>query len=332
MNETTQLIDKFNRKINYIRLSVTDRCDFRCVYCMDERMRFMPRAQLLTLEELALVGQAFVELGVTKIRLTGGEPLVRKNILQLIQTLGNLAGLKELVLTTNGSQLPKMAQSLQAAGIKRINISLDSLKPDRFQELSRMDKLEVVLRGIEAAIQAGFQRVKINTVILKNRNHDEVIDLTQFAIQHGIDISFIEAMPIGIIGDHNRAETFYSNDQIRQDLKQAFTLIPTTETTGGPARYYQIIDTHTRVGFISPHSHNFCETCNRVRVTTEGRLLLCLGQENAVDLRRIIRAHPGEIEPLKQAIVRAIDMKPKGHDFNLERSTQILRHMNVTGG
>lgn len=332
MNETTQLIDKFNRRINYIRLSVTDRCDFRCVYCMDERMRFMPRAQLLTLEELALVGQAFVELGVTKIRLTGGEPLVRKNILQLIQTLGNLAGLKELVLTTNGSQLPKMAQSLQAAGIKRINISLDSLKPDRFQELSRMDKLEVVLRGIEAAIQAGFQRVKINTVILKNRNHDEVIDLTQFAIQHGIDISFIEAMPIGIIGDHNRAETFYSNDQIRQDLKQAFTLIPTTETTGGPARYYQIIDTHTRVGFISPHSHNFCETCNRVRVTTEGRLLLCLGQENAVDLRRIIRAHPGEIEPLKQAIVRAIDMKPKGHDFNLERSTQILRHMNVTGG
>jgi cyclic pyranopterin phosphate synthase len=299
---------------------------------MDERMRFMPRAQLLTLEELALVGQAFVELGVTKIRLTGGEPLVRKNILQLIQTLGNLAGLKELVLTTNGSQLSKMAQSLQSAGIKRINISLDSLKPDRFQELSRVGKLEVVLRGIEAAIQAGFQRIKINTVILKNRNHDEVIALTQFAIQHGIDISFIEAMPIGIIGDHNRAETFYSNDQIRQDLKQAFTLIPTTETTGGPARYYQIIDTHTRVGFISPHSHNFCETCNRVRVTTEGRLLLCLGQENAVDLRRIIRAHPGEIEPLKQAIVKAIDMKPKGHDFNLERSTQILRHMNVTGG
>lgn len=332
MNETTQLIDKFNRKINYIRLSVTDRCDFRCVYCMDERMRFIPRAQLLTLEELALVGQAFVELGVTKIRLTGGEPLVRKNILQLIQTLGNLAGLKELVLTTNGSQLPKMAQSLQAAGIKRINISLDTLKPDRFQELSRMDKLEVVLRGIAAAIQAGFQRIKINTVILKNRNHDEIIALTQFAIQHGIDISFIEAMPIGIIDDHNRAETFYSNDQIRQDLKQAFTLIPTTETTGGPARYYQIINTHTRVGFISPHSHNFCETCNRVRVTTEGRLLLCLGQENAVDLRRIIRAHPGEIEPLKQAIVKAIDMKPKGHDFNLERSTQISRHMNVTGG
>lgn len=332
MNETTQLIDKFNRKINYIRLSVTDRCDFRCVYCMDERMRFMPRAQLLTLEELALVGQAFVELGVTKIRLTGGEPLVRKNILQLIQTLSNLADLKELVLTTNGSQLSKMAQSLQTAGIKRINISLDSLKPDRFQELSRVGKLDIVLRGIEAAIQAGFQRIKINTVILKNRNHDEIIDLTQFAIQHGIDISFIEAMPIGMIDDHNRAETFYSNDQIRQDLKQAFTLIPTTETTGGPARYYQIIDTHTRVGFISPHSHNFCETCNRVRVTTDGRLLLCLGQENAVDLRRIIRAHPGEIEPLKQAIVKAIDMKPKGHDFNLERSTQILRHMNVTGG
>ena len=332
MNETTQLIDKFNRRINYIRLSVTDRCDFRCVYCMDERMRFIPRAQLLTLEELALVGQAFVELGVTKIRLTGGEPLVRKNILQLIQTLGNLAGLKELTLTTNGSQLPKMAQSLQAAGIKRINISLDSLKPERFQELSRVGKLAIVLRGIEAAIQAGFQRIKINAVILKNRNHDEVIDLTQFAIQHQLDISFIEAMPIGIIGDHNRAEAFYSNEQIRQDLKQSFTLIPTTETTGGPARYYQIINTHTRVGFISPHTHNFCDTCNRVRITTEGRLLLCLGQENSVDLRRIIRAHPGEIEPLKQAIVKAVDMKPKGHDFNLESSTQILRHMNVTGG
>lgn len=332
MNETTQLIDKFNRKINYIRLSVTDRCDFRCVYCMDERMRFMPRAQLLTLEELALVGQAFVELGVTKIRLTGGEPLVRKNILQLIQTLGNLASLKELVLTTNGSQLPKMAQSLQMAGIKRINISLDSLKPERFQELSRVGKLAVVLRGIEAAIQAGFQRIKINTVILKNRNHDEVINLTQFAIQHGIDISFIEAMPMGIIGDHNRAEAFYSNEQIRQDLKSTFTLIPTTETTGGPAKYYQIINTPTRVGFISPHTHNFCDTCNRVRITTTGRLLLCLGQENSVDLRRIIRAHPGEIEPLKQAIVKAIDMKPKGHDFNLAGSTQILRHMNVTGG
>ena len=313
-------------------MSVTDRCDFRCVYCMDERMRFMPRAQLLTLEELALVGQAFVELGVTKIRLTGGEPLVRKNILQLIQNLGNLTGLKELTLTTNGSQLSKMAQSLQAAGIKRINISLDSLKPERFQDLSRVGKLAVVLRGIEAAIQAGFQKIKINTVILKNRNHDEVIDLTQFAIQHGLDISFIEAMPMGIIGDHNRAEAFYSNEQIRQDLKQTFTLIPTTETTGGPAKYYQIINTPTRVGFISPHTHNFCDTCNRVRITTAGRLLLCLGQENSVDLRRIIRANPGEIEPLKQAIVKAIDMKPKGHDFNLAGSTQILRHMNVTGG
>lgn len=332
MNGTTQLIDKFNRKISYIRLSVTDRCDFRCVYCMDERMRFLPRAQLLTLEELALVGQAFVELGVTKIRLTGGEPLVRKNILQLVQTLGNLASLKELALTTNGSQLPKMASSLQAAGIKRINISLDSLKPERFQKLSRVGKLATVLHGIAAAIQAGFQRIKINAVILKNRNHDEVIDLTQFAIQHGIDISFIEAMPMGIIDDHNRAEAFYSNEQIRQDLQSTLTLIPTTETTGGPAKYYQIINTPTRVGFISPHTHNFCNTCNRVRVTTEGRLLLCLGQEHSVDLRRIIRAHPGEIEPLKQAIVRAIALKPKGHDFNLDSSTQILRHMNVTGG
>lgn len=328
----SQLIDKFNRKITYVRMSVIDRCDFRCVYCMDEKMTFLPRAQILTLEELEWLGRAFVELGVTKIRITGGEPLVRKNILKLFQGLGSLEGLKELVLTSNGSQLVKMAQPLKEAGVKRINISLDSLKPDRFKKMTRIGKLDVVLRGIEAALKAGFKRVKLNAVILKNRNHDEVIDLVQFAIDHDIDITFIEEMPLGVIGEHDRAEAFYSSAQIRQDLEESFTLLPSVETTAGPSRYYRVIDTNTRVGFISPHSHNFCDTCNRVRVTTEGRLLLCLGQEHSVDLRRVIRANPGDIVPLKQAIVKAMAIKPKGHDFELDDQPQILRYMNATGG
>jgi len=328
----TQLIDKFNRKITYVRLSVTDRCDFRCVYCMDEKMTFVPRAQLLTLEEMELVGRAFVELGVTKIRLTGGEPLVRRNILQLFQGLGKLDGLKELVLTTNGSQLVKLAQPLKAAGVKRINISLDSLKPARFQKMTRTSKLDTVLRGIDAAIKARFQRIKLNAVILKNRNHDEVTDLVQFAIDQGIDISFIEEMPLGNIDEHNRAEAFYSSDQIRHELKHTFNLIPTTETTAGPSKYYKVAHTDTRVGFISPHTHNFCDSCNRVRVTTEGRLLLCLGQEHSIDLRRVIRANPGDIKPLKQAIIKAIAIKPKAHEFELDKEPHILRYMNMTGG
>lgn len=328
----SQLIDKFNRKITYVRMSVTDRCDFRCVYCMEEKMTFLPRAQLLTLEELEWVGRAFVELGVTKIRITGGEPLVRKNILHLFQGLGKLDGLKELVLTTNGSQLVKMAQPLKDVGVKRINISLDSLKPDRFKKMTRIGKLDVVLAGIEAALKAGFQRVKINTVILKNRNDDEVIDLVQFAVDQGIDISFIEEMPLGTIGEHDRAEVFYSSQQIRQNLEKSFTLCPSTETTAGPSKYYNVKDTNTRVGFISPHTHNFCDTCNRVRVTTGGLLLLCLGKENAVDLQRVIRTHPGDIAPLKLAIVEAMAIKPERHDFDLDGQPEILRYMNVTGG
>jgi len=326
----TQLIDKFHRQITYVRLSVTDRCDFRCVYCMDKNMKFLPRAQLLTLEELAWLGRAFIELGVTKIRLTGGEPLVRNNITQLIQQLNQYPGLNEIVLTTNGSQLAKMALPLKQAGIKRINISLDSLKPARFAKISRVGKLETVLQGIQASIQAGFERIKLNSVILKNRNHDEIIDLVQFAIDAGIDITFIEEMPIGVIGDHDRATAFYSSQQIRQDLQPHFTLIPTTETTSGPAKYYQIANTQTRIGFISPHTHNFCHDCNRVRVTTEGRLLLCLGQEHSIDLRRVIRAHPGDLDRLKQTIIDAMAIKPKGHEF--QTGEQLLRHMNTTGG
>jgi len=331
-NNSQQLVDKFNRKITYVRMSVTDRCDFRCIYCMDEQMTFLPRAQLLTLEELELVGQAFVELGVTKIRITGGEPLVRRNIISIFQWFGKLEGLNELALTTNGSQLGKMAQQLREAGVKRINISLDSLKPARFTKMTRTGKLEVVLRGIDAALEAGFQRIKLNAVILKNRNHDEVIDLVKFSVKQGIDITCIEEMPLGIIGEHDRAEAFYSSQQIRQDLSQTFTLLPSTETTAGPSRYYRVAHTDTRVGFISPHTHNFCDTCNRVRVTTEGQLLLCLGQEHAVDLRRVIRANPGNINPLKQTIIKAMTIKPKGHDFELEKGSQILRYMNTTGG
>ncbi|MCK5523828.1 MAG: GTP 3',8-cyclase MoaA [Thiomargarita sp.] len=327
-----QLIDKFNRKVTYVRISVTDRCDFRCVYCMNEKMTFMPRTQLLTLEELECLGKAFVELGITRIRITGGEPLIRKNILQLFQKFGKLEGLKELMLTTNGSQLVKMAQPLRDAGVKRVNISLDTLKPARFQQMTRFDKLDVVLRGIDAAIQAGFERVKINAVILKNRNHDEVIDLVQFAVDKGIDISFIEEMPLGNMAERDRAEAFYSSVQIRQALQKSFTLQPSSETTAGPSRYYTVINTNTRVGFISPHSHNFCDTCNRVRVTTDGHLLLCLGQEHSADLRRVIRENPGNIVLLKQAIVEAIALKPKNHEFELEGKPQILRYMNVTGG
>ena len=332
MNMFPQLVDNFNRKITYVRMSVTDRCDFRCVYCMTEKMTFTPRAQLLTLEELELVGRAFVELGVTKIRLSGGEPLLRRNILQLFQGLGRLNGLRELVLTTNGSQLVKMALPLKAAGVKRINISLDTLKAERFQNITRTGKLDTVLRGIDAAIGAGFQRVKINAVVLKHRNHDEVVDLVRFAVERSIDISFIEEMPLGTISEYDRGDKFYSSEQIRQDLKPSFNLIPTTEVTGGPSKYYRVAHTETRVGFISPHSHNFCDNCNRVRITTDGRLLLCLGKENSVDLRRVIRAYPGSIAPLQQTIIEAMAIKPKGHDFGQEQEPQILRYMNITGG
>ncbi len=328
----TQLIDNFNRKVTYLRMSVTDRCDFRCVYCMTEKMQFLPRDQVLTLEELEFLGRAFVELGVNKIRITGGEPLVRNNILSLLQNLGKLSGLTELVITTNGSQLTKMAQELRTAGVKRINISLDSLKAERFEKMTRAAKFDQVLAGIDAAINAGFEAIKLNSVILKNRNDDEINDLVAFAISKAIDISFIEEMPLGIISDHQRSDTFYSNQQILKKLEKSYTLIPSIENTGGPSKYYNVIDTKTRVGFISPHSHNFCDTCNRVRLTTEGRLLLCLGQEHSIDLKHIIRTNPGNMTLVKQAIINSMDIKPKGHDFDINQSPEIIRYMNMTGG
>ena len=326
------LIDKFGRTVNYVRISVTDRCDFRCIYCMDDEMSFVPRAQLLTLEELSIIGQAFTELGVRKIRITGGEPLVRRNVLQLFRNLGQLPGLEELVTTTNGSQLPALAGELRAAGVKRINISLDSLDAAKFRRITRVGDLHKVLAGIDAALAAGFDRIKINSVILKNRNHEEVADLVGFAIDKGIDITFIEEMPIGHIGTHDRAEAYYSSDAIRADLERVYDLIPTTENTGGPARYYRLGGQAIRVGFISPHSHNFCDSCNRVRLTCEGRLLLCLGQEHSVDLRQVIRSYPGDMERLKQAIRDAMEIKPKGHEFDLKGKPVIFRHMNSTGG
>ena len=326
------LVDNFGRTVNYVRISVTDRCDFRCVYCMDEEMQFVPRARLLSLEEIAVIARAFTELGVGKIRITGGEPLIRRNIIKLFRDIGQLEGLRELTLTTNGSQLPKLAGDLKDAGVKRINISLDSLDPSRFRRLTRVGELEQTLAGIDAALATGFEKIKINSVILKNRNDDEVTDLVRFASERGMDISFIEEMPLGAIGDHDRAEAYYSSDQIRADLERRYTLLPTTESTGGPSRYYRIIETDTLVGFISPHSHNFCDSCNRVRLTCEGRLLLCLGQEHSMDLRQIIRAHPGDSNRLKQALRASMHIKPKGHEFDLSVKPVIFRHMNMTGG
>ena len=330
--DDNKLVDLFGRTINYVRISITDRCDFRCVYCMSEEMQFLPRAKILTLEELATVGKAFSELGVGKIRLTGGEPLVRQNCIKLIQDLGALDTLKELTLTTNGSQLRKLAPAIKEAGVKRINISLDSLDPEKFRLLTRTGKLNTVLDGIDAAIDAGFENIKINSVILKNRNEEEVIPLTRYAIDRGLDITFIEEMPLGLIDDHDRAEAYYSSDEIKRDLESVYSLISSHETTGGPAKYFQIDREMTKVGFISPHSHNFCGDCNRVRLTAEGRLLLCLGQEHSVDLRKVLRTWPGDMEALKGAIRESMAIKPEGHTFNLNEQPMIFRHMSHTGG
>ncbi len=329
---TPALHDRFGRHVTYLRISVTDRCDFRCVYCMSDDMQFVPRARVLTLEELRSVAQAFTELGGRKIRITGGEPLVRKNILWLLREISRLPGLDELVLTTNGSQLERLAGRLQNAGVRRINISLDSLQPDRFRRMTRTGRLAQVLRGIEAARAAGFERIKLNTVVLKHYNHDEILDLVDFALARDLDISFIEEMPLGRIQDHDRQLAYCSSDEVRNIIGQQYELIETADDSGGPARYYRIGNQASRIGFISPHSHNFCDSCNRIRLTTEGRLLLCLGQEHSVDLRHILRANPGDLDKLKQALVAAIDIKPRGHDFDLGSQRVLFRHMNATGG
>lgn len=326
------LVDRFGRTVSYLRISVTDRCDLRCVYCMSDNMQFVPRSQLLTLEEIIRVARTFVALGVNKIRITGGEPLTRRNILKVFRELGELDDLKELTLTTNGTQLSTYARALHEAGVSRINISLDSLRPDRFRRITRVGQLEKTLAGIDAALAAGFKKVKINAVMLKHINHDEVVDLVEFSRRRGLDISFIEEMPLGLIDDRLRVDSYYSSNNILADLRRRYELIATTEKTGGPARYYRMSDSDSRVGFISPHSHNFCDSCNRVRLTAEGLLLLCLGQEHSVDLRRVVRANPADDEALRNAIVQSMQIKPKGHNFDLNTREVILRHMNVTGG
>ena len=329
---THQLVDPFGRRITYLRLSATDRCDFRCTYCMSEDMQFAPRAQILSLEELYAVADAFIGLGVRRIRITGGEPLVRKNLLSLLQRLGERDELDDLAITTNGSQLAEMAAPLRAAGVRRLNISLDSLQRERFAAFTRRDKLDQVLAGIDAARAAGFDRIKLNSVVQSGRNDDEVLDLVEFAVERGLDISFIEEMPLGNVG-RDRGEAFCSSDEVRARLAQRWNLLDSAESSGGPSRYVRLDGhPHTRVGFISPHSHNFCSTCNRLRLTAEGRLLLCLGHENSIDLRGLVRRHPLDDAPVIEAIRHALQRKPARHEFSSEGEVQVIRFMNATGG
>jgi len=323
------LVDKYGRHVSYVRLSITDRCDFRCTYCMAEEMTFLPRNQVMSLEESLRVAEAFVSLGVNKLRLTGGEPLVRKNVMWLIERLGALPGLDNLVLTTNGSQLDRFAAPLRAAGVKRLNISLDTLDAARFREITRIGDLAKVLRGIEAATAAGFRRTKLNTVMMRGTNDHEFVDLVRFAIAHGLDISFIEEMPLGEI--HGRSTTYISSEETLALLGQHYELMPSEENSGGPARYWRIPACEPRVGFISPHSHNFCDSCNRVRITAKGELYPCLGQNDALNLLPVLRS--GDDAALRQAIMDSMGIKPFGHDFSSQMNNpQVVRFMSMTGG
>jgi cyclic pyranopterin phosphate synthase len=330
------LVDPFQRAITYLRVSVTDRCDFRCVYCMSDDMTFLPKRDLLTLEELDRLCTVFVERGVRKLRITGGEPLVRRDILALFQALSrhlDSGALDELTLTTNGSQLSKYAADLAACGVKRINVSLDTLDADKFKALTRRGDLAVVLAGIDAAQAAGL-KVKINAVALKGAagNEDEVERLVEWSHGRGMDLTFIEVMPMGEI-EPGRIDQYWPLSDLRARLAQSFTLDDTNERSGGPARYMRVAETGGKLGFITPLTHNFCESCNRVRLTCTGRLYMCLGQEDAADLRAPLRASEGN-EPLAIAIEEAIRRKPKGHDFIIDRTNRpsVGRHMSVTGG
>lgn len=328
-----QLIDNFGRTINYVRLSVTDRCDLRCVYCMAEEMTFLPRQEVLSIEELTSLGRTFVALGVTKLRITGGEPLIRRGTIGLLQNLGQLPGLQELCLTTNGTHLPQYARSIKDAGVKRINISLDSLKPERFRKLTRFGDLNQVLAGIKAAQHAGLA-IKLNCVVLKHYNADEAPALVRFALDEGLDISFIEEMPLGKISEHGRAAEYISSAELRTQLDRDYCLVPVENSLidAGPSRYWQAAGFNSRIGFISPHSHNFCGSCNRVRVTATGRLLLCLGNEHSVDLRQPLRAPDYSEAALREQIISAMQRKPEQHYFDLHEEPQIVRFMNMTGG
>ncbi|HEY2231201.1 MAG TPA: GTP 3',8-cyclase MoaA [Xanthobacteraceae bacterium] len=331
----TALVDPFGRAITYLRVSVTDRCDFRCVYCMAEDMAFLPKADLLSLEELDRLCSVFIHKGVRKLRLTGGEPLVRRGIITLVSSLSRhlvACTLEELTITTNGSQLAKYAPELAAHGVQRINVSLDTLDPDKFRAITRWGELDKVLAGIDAALAAGL-RVKINAVALKGVNEDELGDLLAWAHGRGMDLTIIEVMPLGDIGA-GRLEQYLPLSLVRARLAQRYTLDEIDYRTGGPARYVRVKETGGRLGFITPLTHNFCESCNRVRVTCTGTLYMCLGQEDAADLRTPLRSSPQDA-PLEAAIAEAITRKPKGHDFIIDRRHQrpaLARHMNVTGG
>ena len=336
MNNIPKLIDPFNRAITYLRVSVTDRCDFRCVYCMSENMNFLPKADLLTLEELDKMCSAFISQGVEKLRITGGEPLVRRNIMEFFESISRhlkTGELKELTLTTNGSQLHRFAEKLSEIGIKRINVSLDTLNEQKFSKITRWGRLSQVLKGIDAALAAGI-KIKINTVALKDFNEDELEELVQWCANRKMDLTFIEVMPMGDIGNENRLNQYWPLSDLRKKLSETWTLYDTDEQTGGPARYVRLNETGQKIGFITPMTHNFCESCNRVRLTCTGELYQCLGQEDQVDLRKILRNH-SDTEPLIQAIHNAILKKPKGHDFDYSRqsiSGQMTRHMSHTGG
>jgi len=329
-DQKLNLIDSFGREIRYLRLSVTDRCNLRCTYCMAEDMTFLPKSKVLSIEEMIQVSSSFVELGVEKIRLTGGEPLVRNGLIELAQELNKLPGLRELVMTSNGVLLDKFAQQLKNAGVSRLNISIDSLKQDRFKSLTRFGQLDDVLRGIEAAQEAGFEKIKLNAVILNGFNDDEVLPLTQFAVDKGLDISFIEEMPLGEINGHVRNKTAFTSNSIKQQILTSFDLSESNvvDPAAGPSRYFSLAGTKTKVGFISPISNNFCGSCNRVRITAEGLLLLCLGNEHSLDLREIVRSDPAK---LKEAIIDSMTRKPEKHFFD-PNEIKIMRHMNMTGG
>lgn len=331
---SNQLIDPFGREINYLRVSVTDRCDFRCTYCMSENMTFLPKKDILSLEELEIICKVFIKLGTKKIRLTGGEPLVRKGILNLIENLGKKVGngLEELTLTTNGSQLERYSEFLKENGVRRVNVSLDHLDPYEFKKITRWGDLEKVLAGIKKAKSVGI-KVKINTVALKDFNEKNIIEMIEWCSENDCDMTLIEVMPMGDIGSENRFNQYLPLSEVKEKLSRSYKLINIPKKTGGPARYYRIEGKKIDLGFITPLTHNFCETCNRVRLTCTGILYMCLGQEDNVNLKDIIRNKGSSY--LEDSLFKAIAKKPKGHDFNISKSginVSSNRHMSVTGG
>lgn len=333
---TAPLIDPFQRAISYLRVSVTDRCDFRCVYCMSENMTFLPKKELLTLEELDRMCSTFIRMGVEKLRITGGEPLVRRDIMTFFRSMTrhlDSGALKELTVTTNGSQLHRFAGDLYDAGVRRINVSLDTLNEEKFARVTRWGRLPQVLKGIDAAQKAGL-RVKINAVALKGFNEEELFTLTEWCADRDMDLTFIEVMPMGDLGNEDRLDQYWSLNDLRDQLAQQYTLTDLAHRTGGPARYVRLEETGQQVGFITPLTHNFCESCNRVRLTCTGELFMCLGQEDNADLRTALRTSENDTL-LEEAIRGAIRLKPKGHDFDYSRQEiagQMTRHMSHTGG